>query len=323
MNPITEDPDETSSGSSRVSLSLAGIETIKILGSNDSVLRYLEKSLKIKTVVRNDRLWFIGDPRDCKVAKGVLLGLIKRLKIGGSIDSIDIEQELKREIKNIKWLKMSVATPKTLIRPRSDGQLKYLKAINSYDIIICIGPAGTGKTYLAVAKAVSLLIDRKISRIILTRPAVEAGESLGFLPGDFQEKVDPYLRPLYDALYDMLPYDRIQRLMEKRTIEVAPLAYMRGRSLNDAFVILDEAQNTTSMQMKMFLTRMGWNSKLVINGDITQVDLKPELTSGLIEIRSLLKKIKGIKFVELNETDVVRHPLVTRIIKAYEKKSDN
>lgn len=320
MNPIMEDPDGDSSGSSRVSLSLSGIEPIKILGSNDRFLRYLEKKLTVKAVVRDDRVWLNGETKNCKIAKVVLSNLIKQLKDGGSIDEIDVEQELKNQIKNIEWLKESVATPKTLIRPRSEGQLKYLSAIDRYDIIVCIGPAGTGKTYLAVAKAVSLLIDRKISRIILTRPAVEAGESLGFLPGDFQEKVDPYLRPLYDALYDMMSYDRIQRLMEKRTIEVAPLAYMRGRSLNDAFVILDEAQNTTSMQMKMFLTRMGWNTKLVINGDITQIDLKPEIGSGLIEIRDLLKQIRGIAFIELTGTDVVRHPLVTRIIKAYEKR---
>lgn len=321
MNPIKEDPDDSSSGSSRISVSIAGIEPIKILGSNDNFLRYLEKNLAVKTVVRDDRLWIEGSEKNSKIARAVLVGLVKRLRGGKIIDEIDVEQELKSQIENTEWLKESVATPKTLVRPRSQGQFQYLTAIDHYDIVICVGPAGTGKTYLAVAKAVAALIDRKISRIILTRPAVEAGESLGFLPGDFQDKVDPYLRPLYDALYDMMRYDRIQRLMEKRTIEVAPLAYMRGRNLNDAFVILDEAQNTTSMQMKMFLTRMGWNTKLVVNGDITQIDLKPETTSGLIEIRNLLKNVKGIEFIELTETDVVRHPLVSRIIKAYEKRN--
>ncbi|RKX71817.1 hypothetical protein DRP53_00045 [candidate division WOR-3 bacterium] len=319
MNPVKEDP-EGESGSSTLSLSLTGVDPIKILGSNDSFVKYLERNLDVKIVVRNDRVWFSGERKDCRVAKAVLAGLLRRVRKGDEIDEVDIEQEMRSQIKSGEWLKESVATPKLVIRPRSDGQLKYLRAIDTYDIVICIGPAGTGKTYLAVAKAVESLIDRKITRIILTRPAVEAGESLGFLPGGYQEKVDPYLRPLYDALYDMMPYERVLRLMDKNTIEVAPLAYMRGRSLNDAFVILDEAQNTTSMQMKMFLTRMGWNTKLVINGDITQIDLAPGIVSGLIEARRLLKGIKGISFIELTEADVVRHPLVTRIIKAYERK---
>lgn len=214
-----------------------------------------------------------------------------------------------------------VTTPKRLIKAKSPGQIEYLKAVEANDIVISIGPAGTGKTYLGVAKAVSYLMARKVERIILTRPAVEAGESLGFLPGDIEEKVDPYLRPLYDALNDFLPFDRIKKYLSMKTIEVAPLAYMRGRTLNDSFIILDEAQNTTGMQMKMFLTRMGWRSKVVVTGDITQVDLPTNVYSGLVEIQHLLKNIDGIQFIYLNEKDVVRHRLVQRIIKAYENKT--
>ncbi len=214
-----------------------------------------------------------------------------------------------------------VTTPKKLVTAKSSGQAEYLKAVESNDIVISIGPAGTGKTYLGVAKAVSYLMAKKVERIILTRPAVEAGESLGFLPGAIEEKVDPYLRPLYDALNDFLPYDRLKKYISMKSIEVAPLAYMRGRTLNDSFIILDEAQNTTSMQMKMFLTRMGWRSKVVVTGDITQIDLPTNVFSGLIEIQHLLKDVKGIQFIYLSEKDVVRHRLVQKIIKAYETKN--
>ncbi|MGD9379411.1 MAG: PhoH family protein [candidate division WOR-3 bacterium] len=216
---------------------------------------------------------------------------------------------------------ISISTPKRLIKAKSVGQGDYMEAIDRHDIVVSIGPAGTGKTYLAVAKAVCFLMEKKVERLILTRPAVEAGESLGFLPGAIEEKVDPYLRPLYDALNDFLPFDRIRRYLDMKTIEVAPLAYMRGRTLNDSFIILDEAQNTTGMQMKMFLTRMGWRSKVVVTGDITQVDLPPNVFSGLIEIQHLLKNISGIEFIYLNEKDVVRHHLVQKIIKAYEAKN--
>ncbi|MBE0432573.1 PhoH family protein [candidate division WOR-3 bacterium] len=215
----------------------------------------------------------------------------------------------------------SISTPKRSIRAKSPGQADYIAAMDRHDIVVSIGPAGTGKTYLAVAEAVAYLIDRRVERLVLTRPAVEAGESLGFLPGAIEEKVDPYLRPLYDALNDFLPYDKIRRYLDTKTIEVAPLAYMRGRTLNDAFVILDEAQNTTGIQMKMFLTRMGWRSKVVVTGDITQVDLPPNIFSGLIEIQHLLANISGIEFVYLSEKDVVRHNLVQKIIKAYEAKN--
>ncbi|KPJ48463.1 hypothetical protein AMJ40_07430, partial [candidate division TA06 bacterium DG_26] len=212
-----------------------------------------------------------------------------------------------------------LASHKTIVRPRTAGQEKYVEAMKKHDIVISIGPAGTGKTYLAVAMALSAFDSGIIGRIILTRPAVEAGETLGYLPGDYVEKVDPYLRPLYDALYEMLPFEKVRRLISKRVIEVAPLAYMRGRTLNDAYVILDEAQNTTRMQMKMFLTRLGPNSKAVVTGDITQIDLPGDDLSGLVDIQRILKDVPDIRFIYLSEKDVVRHHLVQQIIKAYEK----
>ena len=204
------------------------------------------------------------------------------------------------------------------VAPKSPNQRRYLEAIEHHDIVFGIGPAGTGKTYLAMAQAVAFLTAKKITRIILARPAVEAGEKLGFLPGDLQEKINPYLRPLYDALYDMLDTDRVDRLLERGTIEIAPLAFMRGRTLNDAFVILDEAQNTTSEQMKMFLTRLGFGSKAVITGDITQIDLPIGQTSGLVEVMRIVQRIEGIAFTRFDDRDVVRHPLVQKIVKAYE-----
>jgi phosphate starvation-inducible PhoH-like protein len=212
---------------------------------------------------------------------------------------------------------------KRRITAKSANQRRYLDAIEEHDIVFGIGPAGTGKTYLAMAQAVGYLLAKKVSRIILARPAVEAGEKLGFLPGDLQEKVNPYLRPLYDALYDMMDVEKAERLIERGTIEVAPIAFMRGRTLNDAFVILDEAQNTTSEQMKMFLTRLGFGSKAVVTGDITQIDLPPGRTSGLVEAMHVVGKVEGISFVFFDERDVVRHKLVQAIVKAYESHGDN
>ena len=216
-----------------------------------------------------------------------------------------------------------IHTPRKTIIPKSANQRRYLEAIGENDIVFAIGPAGTGKTYLAVAVAVGALIAGRCSRIILTRPAVEAGESLGYLPGTFKEKIDPYLRPLYDALFDMLPLERTQRLIEQEVIEVAPLAFMRGRTLSDAFIILDEAQNTTSTQMKMFLTRLGWNSKAIVTGDITQIDLSRQYVSGLVEAEKLLAGINGISIIYFDKSDVVRPPLVSRIIHAYEDKRES
>jgi phosphate starvation-inducible PhoH-like protein len=216
-----------------------------------------------------------------------------------------------------------ISTRKKVIAPKSLAQKLYVEAIRRHDIVFGIGPAGTGKTYLAMAMAVSAFVNREVNRIILTRPAVEAGEKLGFLPGDLYQKIDPYLRPLFDALYEMMDFEKATRLIEKGAIEIAPLAYMRGRTLNDAFVILDEAQNTTAMQMKMFLTRLGFSSKAVITGDVTQVDLSVGERSGLLEAESLLRGIEGIVFTYFSKRDVVRHPLVKRIIEAYENRGKN
>jgi phosphate starvation-inducible PhoH-like protein len=212
-----------------------------------------------------------------------------------------------------------VSSKKKFIVPRSETQKKYIDAIKQYDMVVGIGPAGTGKTYLAMAMAINALIKKQVSRIILARPAVEAGERLGFLPGDLYEKVNPYLRPLYDALFDMMEAEKVYRLIDKGIIEIAPLAFMRGRTLNDSFIILDEAQNTTSEQMKMFLTRLGFNSKTVITGDITQIDLPEGRESGLIEARKIIKDIKELQFIYFSEKDVVRHKLVQKIIRAYDK----
>lgn len=214
--------------------------------------------------------------------------------------------------------RLAIRTPRKTIVVKTPGQRRYLEAIASSDVVLAIGPAGTGKTYVAVAVALEALISGRCTRIILTRPAVEAGESLGYLPGTFKEKIDPYLRPLYDALFDMMPLERVQTLIEQEVIEVAPLAFMRGRTLSDAFIILDEAQNTTSAQMKMFLTRLGWHSKAIVTGDITQIDLALAHTSGLVEAESLLHEIAGITIVRFSERDVVRPPLVSRIIRAYD-----
>lgn len=264
--------------------------------------------------MREDYIYLKGDEKNVKAAQRLVRD---RLKNVTGAEEQALESGKERE----GGQGTSISTPKRLIKAKSPGQSVYSKAIDHHDIVVSIGPAGTGKTYLAVAKAVSFLIEKKVERLVLTRPAVEAGESLGFLPGAIEEKVDPYLRPLYDALNDFLPYDRIRRYLDMKTIEVAPLAYMRGRTLNDSFIILDEAQNTTGMQMKMFLTRMGWRSKVVVTGDITQVDLPPNVFSGLIEIQHLLKNIEGIEFIYLNEKDVVRHHLVQKIIKAYDIKN--
>ncbi|MEW6417974.1 MAG: PhoH family protein [Nitrospirota bacterium] len=212
-----------------------------------------------------------------------------------------------------------VSSKRRFIIPKTETQGRYIDAIKNYDIVICIGPAGTGKTYLAMAMAINAFLKKQISRIVLARPAIEAGEKLGFLPGDMYEKVSPYLRPLYDALFDMMEAERVVKLIERGIIEIAPLAFMRGRTLNDSFVILDEAQNTTSEQMKMYLTRLGFNSKTVITGDITQVDLPAGKTSGLIEAEKILSDIEGIKFIYFSEKDVVRHKLVQEIVKAYER----
>jgi len=250
----------------------------------------------------------------------------KRLIKHGALDEKIVKElitQSQNEVSGQKSDAITVYSSKGVIEPFTKGQLDYIETMQKNDLTFCTGPAGTGKTYLVMAMAVAQFLDRKVNRIILTRPAVEAGEKLGFLPGDLYQKVDPYLRPLFDALYEMVDYERASRLVEKGAIEIAPLAFMRGRTLNDAFVILDEAQNTTSMQMKMFLTRLGFNSKAVITGDITQIDLPQNDKSGLVDAESLLKDISGIDFVYFSKKDVVRHPIIKKIIEAYENKDYN
>ena len=266
-----------------------------------------------------------GESPDVSRAEKVLDGLVSLMQGGYRLGKGDVKTAAQLVVQDDSveladyFLRGSTRTPgKRQVLPKSVNQRRYLDAIEKHDIVFGIGPAGTGKTYLAMAQAVSYLLAKRISRIILARPAVEAGEKLGFLPGDLQEKVNPYLRPLYDALYDMMDLERVERLIERGTIEVAPIAFMRGRTLNDAFVILDEAQNTTSEQMKMFLTRLGFGSKAVITGDVTQIDLPTGRTSGLVEAMKVVGGVEGISFIHFDEKDVVRHQLVQQIVKAYE-----
>lgn len=297
-----------------------------ILGYQDRNLRLLEKGLDADIVVRGDTFIINGTDEDVKNAKSVIEHLISLSYAGVNIQPLAIEYavKLKGDIGNAlaEKLAMPVYTnPKgKIIRAKTVGQWYYLEEIKHHDLTFGIGPAGTGKTYLAVVMAVAALKKKQVNRIVLARPAVEAGEKLGFLPGDMQEKVNPYLRPVYDGLYDLLGKETAEKYMERGIIEVVPLAYMRGRTLEDAFIILDEAQNTTSQQMKMFLTRLGLGSKAVITGDITQIDLPNGQASGLIEAERRLKDINEIAFCYFSEMDVVRHPLVQKIIKAYERK---
>lgn len=298
----------------KVSIPIPGVDPTAILGCNDEILKKIQREFGIEASMRNEYIHLKGSEKRVKEAARVIKKMLNTT--GSQLD------DTHTKIQHVEEKNSScVTTPKRLVKAKSEGQREYLRAVDDNDIVVSIGPAGTGKTYLGVAKAVSFLMAKKVERIILTRPAVEAGESLGFLPGAIEEKVDPYLRPLYDALNDFLPYDKVKKFLTMKVIEVAPLAYMRGRTLNDSFIILDEAQNTTGMQMKMFLTRMGWRSKVVVTGDITQIDLPANVYSGLVEIQHLLMKIPGIEFIYLNEKDVVRHHLVQNIIRAYETKN--
>ena len=298
----------------KVSIPISDYDPTQVLGFQDEILKKIQTRFNIIASMRNACIYLKGDEDKIKEATKMIKKILKDLAKDHKNDHQKISMAEEKDA-------TCITTPKRLVKAKSSGQMEYIQAIDEHDIVISIGPAGTGKTYLGVAKAVSYLMSKKVERIILTRPAVEAGESLGFLPGALEEKVDPYLRPLYDALHDFLPYDRVKKYLAMKTIEVAPLAYMRGRTLNDSFIILDEAQNTTSIQMKMFLTRMGWRSKVVVTGDITQVDLPANVYSGLIEIQHILKNIAAIKFAYLNEKDVARHNLVQKIIKAYEDKN--
>ncbi len=301
-----------------------GIETL--FGSYDENLKHLESLFKVRIRTQGHDLLIEGDTPDLDKVDRVVGGLSSLLKDGYKLSNTDVRtasdlvaQDESVDIRD-HFLKGSLtAAGKRRVSPKTVNQRRYLDAIEQNDIVFGIGPAGTGKTYLAMAQAVAFLVSKKVNRILLARPAVEAGEKLGFLPGDLQEKVNPYLRPLYDALYDMLDVERVARYLERGTIEIAPIAFMRGRTLNDSFVILDEAQNTTSEQMKMFLTRLGFGSKAVITGDVTQIDLPSGRMSGLVEAMKVVHEIEGISFVYFDERDVVRHKLVQQIVKAYEK----
>lgn len=298
---------------------LKGFPLINFLGNNDCNLRILQQRFAGKIVVRGEKLILIGNKEEIETFEPRMQTLLSKVKIGETIDEFLINSAFDHKDKEKVKKEALIKTPKKSIFPRTPGQRRYINAIEKKEIVICIGPAGTGKTYLAVAQAVQNLISKKYERIVLIRPAVEAGENLGFLPGDFREKIDPYLRPLYDALIDMVPREKLTKLYDTQTVEVAPLAFMRGRTLNDAFVILDEAQNTTSVQMKMFLTRLGNGSKAVITGDITQIDLPSEKSSGLVQIQKILEKVNGVQFIYFTKKDVVRRKLVQKIVEAYER----
>ncbi|MBS1551027.1 MAG: PhoH family protein [Bacteroidetes bacterium] len=315
-------------------LPLTGIDLINFSGINDENLNLIKDNFDSTIVFRGDTIYLKGEESEIETIEKVLNELIFLQKRHGGIyprdvklvlELIDSEEDKtdkfreqlgfsQSEIKDVILFKKN-----DFIKPRTSNQLEYLKKVKDNDIVFAIGPAGTGKTYLAVAFALAALKNKEVSRIVLTRPAVEAGESLGFLPGNLSEKVDPYLRPLYDALEEMIPFEKLETYIEKKVVEVIPLAYMRGRTINNAFVILDEAQNSTSLQMKMFLTRLGPNSKAIVTGDITQIDLPKREMSGLVQIQDILKNVEDISFLYFEKSDVVRHKLVKDIINAYEK----
>ena len=314
----------------QIDLPPKGLETL--FGVHDQNIKFLESLLDIQINARGHNLTVNGEPKDVTTAEQILQDFAELFAEGRQFTDRELREAFTqiaedRAYSLRDYFTRSRFSPagKKQVAPKSAMQRRYLETIQQKDIVFGIGPAGTGKTYLGVAMAVQALMQKQVNRIVLARPAVEAGEKLGFLPGDLQEKVDPYLRPLYDALFDLVDYERVTRLLEKRVIEIAPLAFMRGRTLSDAFVILDEAQNTTSEQMKMFLTRIGFGSKAVITGDVTQIDLPTGKRSGLVEAERVLAGIEGIEFIYFSEKDVVRHKLVQMIIKAYEthtKKSE-
>nr|BAL56100.1 phosphate starvation-inducible protein PhoH [uncultured Acidobacteriota bacterium] len=299
-----------------------------LFGPNDQNIKFLESVLNVRVDARGGDLIIHGADEDIEAFERLLDDFATLVEEGRPPSERDLKLVLRQIAEDRSYslrehFRIGTLNPagKKVVTARSANQLRYIQAMERSDLVFAIGPAGTGKTYLAVAVAVQMLMTKRVNRIILTRPAVEAGEKLGFLPGDLQEKVDPYLRPLYDALYDIMDYDRVERFLERRIIEIAPLAFMRGRTLGDSFIILDEGQNTTSEQMKMFLTRIGLDSKVVVTGDITQIDLPPGKRSGLVEAREILSGIEGIEFVYFTEKDVVRHPLVKSIIRAYEERN--
>ncbi len=313
---------------------LDGVDTFALLGLNDANLQILENRFDANIFVRGGSLTLRGSQAELEQIERVIKELMFLLNKNGTLTTNDVETVIDLVTANgdpalPKAVAASLSrdeldtvilyTKNQIIRAKTPGQREYLRAMRKNDIVFAVGPAGTGKTYMAVALAVASLKNNEITKIVLTRPAVEAGESLGFLPGDLKEKIDPYLRPLYDALDDMLPAEKLRTYLEKRVIEIAPLAYMRGRTLNNAFVILDEAQNASAMQMKMFLTRLGPNSRAIVTGDVTQIDLPAKSASGLVQIQDVLKGVEGIAFVYFDRNDVVRHRLVKDIIDAYDK----
>jgi phosphate starvation-inducible PhoH-like protein len=308
----------------QLQLSEEGLDTL--FGTHDENLRQIERAFGVQLHARGNALGVEGEPAAVDAAVALLQQLSDLLAEGYRFRAHEIQTAIRvvREDPQASLAEFFtggglLGAVRRVVSPRSLNQQRYLQAMLEDDIVVSIGPAGTGKTYLAVAMAAAAMAEKQIRRIVLCRPAVEAGEKLGFLPGDLAEKVNPYLRPLYDALYDLIGFDKVEKMLEKGAIEVAPLAFMRGRTLNESFIILDEAQNTTSEQMKMFLTRMGFGSKVVINGDLTQVDLPPGRTPGLREAEQILAGVEGIRFIHFNERDVVRHPLVARIVGAYER----
>ncbi len=301
----------------------------QLVGPADTNIAHIENRFGVVIAVRGNHISISGSDADIDAAKSTLQYLYAQLTRGKAIDALTLEEAIRIVSSSVSFQqnetntpngKISIATKRKIIFPRTVNQGEYLSAMQARDMIFGIGPAGTGKTYLAVAVGVSMLIAGKVDKIILTRPAVEAGEKLGFLPGDMREKVDPYLRPLYDAMHDMLPADQVERRLTNGEIEIAPLAFMRGRTLSNAFVILDEAQNTTPVQMKMFLTRLGHNARMVITGDLSQIDLPIGIESGLKQAVRVLKNIPDISFVVFDENDVVRHPIVSKIVAAYDKE---
>jgi phosphate starvation-inducible PhoH-like protein len=297
-----------------------------LFGVNDKNIQILEKINNVQIKYRGNKIKIIGTKSSIKDTREEILLLFEQAKKGLDIDEDKIMETRSMKILEIDpedQMNLFFQTKKRKILPRSQNQKKYFQLLNSKDIVFAFGPAGTGKTFLAVAKAVASLQQGLVKKIILSRPAVEAGEKLGFLPGDLKEKVDPFLRPIYDALYEMMPYDQVEKKLANNTIEIAPIAFMRGRTLEDCYIILDEAQNTTKIQMKMFLTRLGKNSKMVIAGDNTQIDLISKNESGLIDASKKLKNIEDIGFIELDQRDVIRHEVVRKIINAYEDKNSN